>query len=135
MSSGLNSRISLDGQDRLVRALARAGEAALDGLQVAMVDEMEKVMEEAKLQTPVLTGTLRASGVVLPAERMGDQITVTAGFGGAAADYAVIVHEDLGANHPVGNAKFLENPMSARRDEIAKNLAVRLEAKLAGLGL
>lgn len=32
-------------------------------------------------------------------------------------DYAVVVHEDLSAVHPVGKAKFLEDPIRAYADE------------------
>ena len=78
-------------------------------------------MTDAKLQTPVDTGNLRASGHVTEPEIVNDSwLTVTLGFGGPAGSgsgqnqdvgYAVYVHEDLSKHHPIGHAKFLELPM------------------------
>lgn len=130
MSSGLNGKVSVDGLEKLSAVLARMGPNALEAAQAAMADEMDSIMEEAKRRTPVDVGTLKGSGSVFPPERVGDQITVTAGFGGAASDYAVVVHEDLNANHPIGEAKFLEKPMLERADAFPKNLATRIAAAL-----
>lgn len=62
---------------------------------------------------PVETGALRASGFVEPPITRGAETSVTVGFGGPAAPYAVIVHEDLTKRHPVGQAKYLELPLRA----------------------
>lgn len=39
---------------------------------------------------------------------------------GYTADYAIFVHEDLEAYHPVGQAKFLEEPAKAVTGSVAK---------------
>lgn len=37
---------------------------------------------------------------------------------GYTAEYAVYVHENLTARHPVGQAKFLEQPLREMKDEL-----------------
>lgn len=67
-----------------------------------------KVRLDSMNRTPVDTGSLKSSHTVTRPERRGDRIQVTIGAGGASADYAVYVHEDLSARHVTGQAKFLE---------------------------
>ncbi len=47
--------------------------------------------------------------------------------------YALYVHEDLTANHPVGQAKFLEEPARTQADEIGRVIrtAMKRGASLA----
>lgn len=118
----------ITGIPELLRALDRAGDLATEALTSAMVLEQEAIIATAKARTPVDTGVLRASGTVLSPEVRGTEIAVTAGFGGAAQAYAVVVHERLGAHHPVGQAKFLESAFLARTPKIPVNLAKRVEA-------
>lgn len=90
--------------------------------------ESERLMTESKLVTPVETGALRASGIVEPPEWRGDTVTVRLGFGGPAASYAYIVHEDLMAHHPVGHAKYLEGTV---RENVASGQSLsRIRADL-----
>jgi hypothetical protein len=69
-------------------------------------------MTEAKRLTPVEFGTLRDSGVVDEPEWQGNTLSMELGFGGAAEDYALYVHEDMEAFHKHGQAKFLEIPLN-----------------------
>jgi hypothetical protein len=49
---------------------------------------------------------------------------------GYSAPYAVYVHENLTANHPNGGqAKFLEQPMRAMRDDLAAIISRSLHGK------
>lgn len=118
--------IDITGFAELKRALANAGDLADKALESAMVLEQEAVIAAAKERTPVDTGTLRASGTVLPPKVRGSRIEVEAGFGGAAADYAVAVHERLGAAHAVGQSKYLESAFLDRAPKIPTNLARRV---------
>lgn len=120
--------IVITGINELRRALDRAGDLADKALESAMFLEQEAVISEAKARTPVDTGVLRASGTVLPPKVQGSRIEVEAGFGGAAQEYAVPVHERLGVHHPVGQAKFLESAFLERAPKIPANLARRVEA-------
>ncbi len=72
----------------------------------------EAIMTRSKRDfCPVDTGRLRSSGHVQLPEITRDEIVVRLSYGGAAATYAVIVHEDLTVHHPVGQAKYLERPV------------------------
>jgi hypothetical protein len=87
---------------------------------------------------PVMDGQLRSTGVVLPVERNGTLHTLTLGFGGPAAPYAVKTHENpragkTGGISPqgrrykkwakVGAYKFLEGPMAQDGPKIPDSIA------------
>lgn len=94
------ARSRVEGVDDLKRALARAGALAIPALSAAMVEEQEKVIADAVELAPSDFGTLRGSGTVLPPEIGLHEVTVVAGFGGAAAPYVVAVHEHLSEYSP-----------------------------------
>lgn len=90
---------------------------------------------------PVMDGPLRASGVVLPVERSGSVHTLTMGFGGPAAPYAIKVHENpragkTGGVSPsgkryrkwakVGAYKYLEAPMAQDGPKIPETIAAEV---------
>ncbi len=96
----------------------------------ALYQEAELVMGKSKEMCPVDTGTLRDSGYVKPPETTADKVSVEMGYGGAAQEYAIYVHENLNANHPVGEAKFLEKPVNEVKPQLANNLARRIRNDL-----
>jgi hypothetical protein len=148
------ARSRIEGVDELKRALKKAGASAPIALAAGMVEEQEKMMAAAKDKTPVAPdgGTLRASGTVLPPEIKGTNITVAAGFGGAASKYALAVHEHLSEHSPPSwiaaeksgkgvhfnvsgtGPKFLESAFLERRPGIGRRLAVTVRATLKRLG-
>jgi len=86
----------------------------------ATEEACEDIMEESLRQVPKDTGALASSAFydIRKAEDYGYEATL--GYGGSVInpktgipvmDYAVIVHEDLEAFHPIGKAKFLEDPI------------------------
>ena len=97
-----------------------------DDVARALYREAQIEMTEAKRQTPVDTGVLRASGHVQDPIHAGKHISVTLAFGGAAETYALIVHEDLEAFHRIGNAKFLEGPLKQSAPYMAARVAARI---------
>ncbi len=121
------SGVQITGMAQLNRNLRRAGPLALAALAQAAVQEQEQMITEAKQQTPVETGTLRASGTVKPPQISGTGVTVDAGFGGAASHYAIYVHEIMSNQHPVGGPKFLERPFLARIPQMGVGLARGVE--------
>lgn len=86
----------------------------------------EIYMTEAKRRTPVETGVLRASGHVEGPTKEGDSWKVRLVFGGPSAPYAIHVHENLHARHPVGQAKFLESVVLEHRNNFASEVAAML---------
>ena len=87
-------------------------------------------------------GTLRASGHVNPVEIKGGNISVTMGYGGAAAPYAEAIHEHpSGASPPSWRGKtlnfysggdrrkYLEKPLMAARSGLGLRLARRIRVE------
>jgi hypothetical protein len=99
----------------LARAYPKAAERAL--YRFAQIE-----MAEMKRRTPVETGTLRDSGIVDRPEWKGDALQIELGFGGAAEEYALFVHEDLEAFHKVGQAKFMESVLNESEPYFAERV-------------
>lgn len=89
-------------------------------LTAATYQHGQRVLAAALPLTPVETGYLRASGYVSAPVVTNGHVAVTIGFG---AYYAIYVHEILSARHPVGQAKFLEQPALALSGEFAQAAA------------
>lgn len=117
------SKFEITGVGELRRALRNAGDLADKALAAAMFEEQSAVITAAQELAPVDLNTLRASGTVLPPTRTGQRIEVEAGFGGAAAAYAIIQHEKHSSK-----SKFLERPFLQRAPKMAANLAKRVES-------
>jgi hypothetical protein len=106
----------------------------------ALFQFAEEVMGESKLRVPVLTGTLMNTGHVEPPALEGEILSVTMGYGGPAASYALYVHEALeGAvppnpnwswfkkvarggqidwTRPGSGPKYLEMPLKEKQDQL-----------------
>ena len=122
--------LQIIGTGMLTTVLRRFGQAAAQVAAAALFREGERIMTVAKGRTPVDTGALRGSGHVVPPETTAAGATVLLGFGGAAAPYAVYVHEDMTARHVVGEAKFLERSVDEARRGMDARLAADVKATL-----
>lgn len=133
---GVNLSMEFQGLDALIGKLEGKADKVARAVLDALYQEGEELMAEAKRLTPVDTGTLRSSGHVRLPEVTDDGAFVEVGFGGPAGaggnaedvGYAVYVHEDLTARHVVGQAKFLEAPLNARKATFATRFAERVRA-------
>ncbi|MGH7826043.1 MAG: HK97 gp10 family phage protein [Candidatus Binatia bacterium] len=118
--------VRIEGVDKIMANLKKLGPDAKRAAAYALTREAEELIVEAKKETPVDTGALRNSGHVQPATIAPQRVEVVAGFGGAAAPYAIYVHERTDRKHVVGGAKFLENPFNRRlrglEDRLVSNL-------------
>ena len=81
---------------------------------------------------------LRSTGYVeLPTED-GGTVSVELGYGGVAGKgkgakevgYAVYVHENLEAHHPVGQAKYLEQPVNQAKSDMGSRIIDDAKAQL-----
>lgn len=106
-----------------VRIKARL-DAALRAAKAEAYQFGEEVMADSKQNyVPVDTGLLRSSGNV-QTEDHGNRFRVILGYGGAAAGYAIHVHENLNAYHrPPTQAKYLERPFRAAAPRFAPRIA------------
>lgn len=137
---GVNLSVRFRGLDALIRKLDGRPERVARAVLGALYQEGEELLTDAKRLTPVDTGTLRNSGHVRPPVATDSGAYVEVGFGGPAgagenaADvgYAIYVHEDLTARHVVGQAKYLEAPLNARRATFAQRFAARVRAAMGG---
>lgn len=120
----------LIGDEKLLAFLKASPGICLKALGAALYEKGETTMTEAKRRTPVDTGNLRNSGHVQPPETKGETVTVTLAFGGAAASYAIFVHENLTAHHPVGQSKFLESAVLETEKGLGEFLAQRLRGEM-----
>lgn len=117
-----------DGISANLRALARR---APDAVASAMYEEYAIEQAEMVERTPIDTSALRNSFYLRAPEFRGRTVTIELGCGGPAAPYAAIVHEDLEAFHPVGQAKFIESVLIESEPFMSARLARRID--LAGL--
>lgn len=93
--------LTLSGGPEFLRRLAALGDRGPQAAAGALYREAERIMTRSKEEyVPVDDGTLRGSGHVQLPEISGNTVTVTMGYGGAAAAYALAVHEHLSEHSP-----------------------------------
>ena len=94
--------MSISGRDEVNANLANFLRNFQAASARALYRRMEAVMARSKRQfVPVDLGPLKDSGYVSFPERRGDTLSCTASYGGAAAAYALAVHE-----HPSSYSPF-----------------------------
>lgn len=119
-------RITIDGIDKLRARLDPA--KAPRQLAGALFVEANRIMTISKRDhVPVDQGTLRASGFVARPAVTKRKAAVTMGYGGAAAQYALVQHERTDFRHTVGGPKYLERPVRAARRGIGRRMAKHLD--------
>lgn len=123
----MSVRFRLKGQDAMARRLKKVVDLVPSEVAKAMYLEMEIEATECKERTPVDTGALRASEHVTLPEQGLKKISVSIVAGGATAPYAIKVHEDLEAHHPVGQAKFIESVLDESAPFMAERIARRVD--------
>jgi hypothetical protein len=122
--------VQLKGMTDLIRAVNRY-QGLRPVLEKAVFTEANTVLNESKKIVPVATGNLRASGRVEPPKSTDTETVVDVTYGGAAAPYAIYVHEIPHYRHAAGKTfKFLEIPAMAHRDKFARNVKERVLAYL-----
>jgi hypothetical protein len=107
------------------RGLASATAKKLAAARQGMDEFGEVVIGHAQQLTPVDKGTLQGSGTTEPAESAEGGLTKLIGFN---TEYAAAVHENLEANHKVGQAKFLEAAMTEDAPKMAPYVAAKMAA-------
>jgi hypothetical protein len=141
---GKEFTITVTGTEQVLATLKALGEQAGPAMQAALYEEGHLLLADSQALVPVDQGTLKGSGTV-QVEEGANRPTVIVGYGGAAADYALSVHENprsgkTGGVSPsgkkykhwaqVGEWKYLETPFKARvagfDDRIAATLKDRL---------
>lgn len=122
--------VEVKGDKEVIAKLAAYSLNATRAMANALYEEAQGLITEAKEETPKDTGALRSSGHVELPQIEGTKVTVEAGFGGAAVDYAIYVHEDLEAYHTNGKAKYLEDPLNRRSRGMDDRIAEKMRRQL-----
>lgn len=101
----------------------------------ALVTEALIEKREVIKSTPIKTGKLRSTirHEVLARKRMGRELAVAIVAGGPAAPYAIVVHEDPDAYHPIGQWKYIEEPLNRSTPYLKGRIASRIAMRLAVL--
>ena len=107
--------VKVTGADKVQQTILALARKVPMAVGLALRDEAELTMMDAKRLAPVVTGALKSSGHVMPAEHSGGEIRVTMGFGGPTGignidgdtnkkpvSYALLVHENPRAGQTYG---------------------------------
>ena len=122
----LKGGVQLRGLDQLVQQIDR-GIKPNQNLARAVYAEATTVLNESKKIVPVDDGFLKNSGKVEAPKISPKETSVEVTYGGAAAPYALYVHEDPEAQHAAGKTyKYLEIPAVAHSHKFARNVQERL---------
>lgn len=127
--------VQLSGFKELEARVKSIGERTPQALATALYEEANVVMADSKTNyVPVDQGTLSNSGRVDLPKVEGQSISVTFGFGGPAAPYAIWVHENPRSGKTMGVSptgkpykqwarrgqwKYLETPLKKSAPDIA----------------
>ena len=124
--------MGVKGLDDILREQAAVMERLIGAAGAGLYAAGNRVMTTAKAGlVPVDQGVLRGSGYVTHPVREGDSAVVELGFGGPAADYAVVQHEEQGYAHEVGTFKYLEKATQQEADAVPRIVAEHGAAALA----
>jgi hypothetical protein len=104
------------GMENLAAAIARHRVGMAQANERALKKVGLAIQRHSQLLVPVEFGLLRNSAFTRHTGS-GFSTVVTVGY---TAAYSVYVHEILTSHHPIGQAKFLEQPVRERRPEYIK---------------
>lgn len=131
LKHGMAVSVKMKGAKSSARNIENMTKAARQAFFEQMVEIANAILIRSQTKyVPVLSTTLRDSGAVSASP--GRYPVVEIGFGGAAASYALVQHENLWFHHPGGKkAKYLELAVKDFEPKIAKALdvAIRHEVK------
>ncbi len=114
--------IEVDSKE-LAKILVRGGARAGLALSAALYKEAAVIFEQSQDEVPVDTSNLKISGNLGFPIIQGDELVVEITYGGAAADYALAVHEDMERTYRNGKkSKYLEDPAKRRLEGMSGRL-------------
>ena len=128
--------IEIENIEKLINVLQKGGAGARQALRQSLYVEAQIAFAESQEEVPVDKSHLRNSGQAygIQVNSLGDTLEITLGYGGVAASYALIVHEDMNARHKGGTkAKYLEDPIKRRSAGLAGRLLSSVDNALRRL--
>ena len=136
------SKITTYGIEQLLGALRRMEKDTLPVIGRALYEEATDVANSADLLVPYDTGNLARSQIVHHPQSAGNKVFVDITYGGVAAKYALVQHENLTFSHPSKasglppngrQAKYLSTPAEKAMIGFTYRMNVRIEAIARGL--
>ena len=97
----------------------------------ALAKETDIEVKECQKESPVDSGDMRGEIHREGPFREGRRIWCEIQTGPKSIDYALQQHEDLDLFHPVGKAKFIEDPIKASAPHMGSRVAARIDFKKA----
>jgi hypothetical protein len=123
--------VTLSGTDALVRVLARGGKNVVPVVGRAIHEEALLIFDESQSEVPYRYGYLAGSGMVDPPVVTGSNVEVQIGYGGAAAPYALMVHESRDKKFRNGRkSKYLEDPVMRAVGRFGDSVGRRVDSYL-----
>jgi hypothetical protein len=101
----MSASIEIRGGKQMAANLKRLSEKGVKLAMAALYQEGQDIMRVSKMRAPIDRGPLRGSGHVQLPRRTARGIEVLLGYGGAASEYAVFIHEGTR-----GKPNFNPNP-------------------------
>lgn len=125
---GKGKAIQLTGIEALTAIMAKGRAETAKVVGKALAEEARIVMRESLQEVPVRDGFLKGSAEVKEPKFSNGLVKVTMGYGGAASQYAEIVHNGPERNWTRSGSKshFLSDPLAAATPRIGAGLARRL---------
>jgi hypothetical protein len=123
--------MKVTGLDRFMSTFRRLASVTPEELGLAreMTIQAERIMGESKRLVPVVSGALRASGLVQPPVTSRTKVEVVMGYGGAARRYAWKVHENPRAGQTGGLA-----PVASFNNPFASSIRQRRYKRFSQVG-
>lgn len=124
----MKQNVTLVGQKELVAMLVDMEAKAAPALARALYEEGQLAFRQSQMEVPFRFGILKGSGRIYPPAIVGDEVEVILGYGGAAAQYAMVMHE---GNHNFQGGKkrrYLQDPVEQRVPGMDQRILKRLEA-------
>ena len=136
MSTTVTGSPGTYGFEELRRNIFNLIRALPDEIKQAMIVEETGTLELARSRTPVEAGDLKKSGRLGDYTISGYESSLPIIFGEGLTSrnpdgYAIYVHENLQAHHPVGQAKFLESAVLDRILDKSKRMAANIKLERA----
>ena len=104
--------------------------AVEDAVVRAIRNWAEPMMAESNAEAPKDTGYMVSTSYIEQPEVSNGQISAEMGY---RADYAIYPHERLELHHPVGKAKFLEDPMNRNAPKLLTDVSKEIQADIERL--
>lgn len=127
MTRGPSARGVLRGAAEMQRTLQRIAANVPEQAEDALEEAAEDILQEAQARVPIDTGELHDSGgVQVTNDRHRTRVEIF-----FTAPHAPYVHEDLEADHPTGEAKFLESAMNEAESDLLNKVGKSINLKEA----